>query len=126
MLPRFRPVALFCAALPFALAIAAIPATAQDQDGDGWTIADGDCCDLPGPGCPYPSQVNPGAYDVAKGKECSNVQCAARDRGNHAAHNGLWPEISSSLTSVPLVGAPPEEHKCQPGGTPMSRRRHLA
>lgn len=35
-----------------------------DADGDGWTNCNGDCCDSPGPGCPNPSQVNPGAFEV--------------------------------------------------------------
>lgn len=36
----------------------------QDLDGDGFTTCDGDCCDVAGPGCPDPSAVNPGAFDV--------------------------------------------------------------
>ncbi len=35
-----------------------------DQDGDGWTRCDGDCCDAPGQGCIDPTKVNPGAYEV--------------------------------------------------------------
>jgi hypothetical protein len=35
-----------------------------DLDGDGWTLCDGDCCDLPGPGCPSPKNVNPGAVEL--------------------------------------------------------------
>ncbi len=35
-----------------------------DVDGDGWTVADGDCCDEPGtPACDEPAKVNPGAYE---------------------------------------------------------------
>jgi hypothetical protein len=33
-----------------------------DQDGDGWTVADGDCCDNPGD-CTDPKYVNPGAFE---------------------------------------------------------------
>ncbi|MFT3774047.1 MAG: MopE-related protein [Minicystis sp.] len=36
-----------------------------DQDGDGWTICNGDCCDVAGPGCSNPKLVNPGAFEVA-------------------------------------------------------------
>ncbi|WP_437970257.1 MopE-related protein [Sorangium sp. So ce260] len=36
-----------------------------DQDGDGWTSCDGDCCDAPSDGCGSPSLVNPGAFEVA-------------------------------------------------------------
>lgn len=35
-----------------------------DSDGDGWTSCNGDCCELPGPGCVGPGQVNPGAFEV--------------------------------------------------------------
>ncbi len=35
-----------------------------DCDGDGWTVADGDCCDVPG-GCGNdPAMVNPGALEL--------------------------------------------------------------
>ena len=36
----------------------------SDSDADGWTTCNGDCCDSPGPGCPSPAQVNPGAFEV--------------------------------------------------------------
>ncbi len=36
----------------------------NDQDGDGWTIQDGDCCDVGGtPICTQPEKVNPGAFE---------------------------------------------------------------
>jgi hypothetical protein len=34
-----------------------------DQDGDGWTPAQGDCCDVAGASCADPALVNPGAYE---------------------------------------------------------------
>jgi hypothetical protein len=34
-----------------------------DCDHDGWTVADGDCCDSAG-GCLYPALVNPGAIEL--------------------------------------------------------------
>lgn len=34
-----------------------------DQDGDGWTPADGDCCDVPSGDCEDPELVNPGAFE---------------------------------------------------------------
>lgn len=37
---------------------------ATDQDGDGWTACQGDCCDAPS-GCGSPALVNPGAFEVA-------------------------------------------------------------
>jgi hypothetical protein len=35
-----------------------------DVDGDGWTACNGDCCEVPGPGCASPKLVNPGAFEV--------------------------------------------------------------
>ncbi len=36
-----------------------------DCDGDGWTVADGDCCDQTGMGCGNdPAWVNPGAVEI--------------------------------------------------------------
>ncbi len=36
-----------------------------DCDGDGWTGAEGDLCDKPGPGCgDFPELVNPGALEI--------------------------------------------------------------
>ncbi|AUX41368.1 hypothetical protein SOCE26_027790 [Sorangium cellulosum] len=37
---------------------------APDQDEDGWTICEGDCCDARSDGCPTPALVNPGAFEV--------------------------------------------------------------
>jgi hypothetical protein len=34
-----------------------------DQDGDGWTPLDGDCCDVVTANCQNPALVNPGAYE---------------------------------------------------------------
>lgn len=36
---------------------------ALDQDGDGWTPSDGDCCDVAGGDCIEPALVNPGAFE---------------------------------------------------------------
>jgi hypothetical protein len=38
-------------------------ASLLDQDGDGWTPADGDCCDVDGADCSLPELVNPGAFE---------------------------------------------------------------
>ena len=35
-----------------------------DDDGDGWTVCGGDCCDVQGPNCLNPVLVNPGAFEV--------------------------------------------------------------
>ncbi|MBI4699573.1 MAG: choice-of-anchor L domain-containing protein, partial [Deltaproteobacteria bacterium] len=37
---------------------------ATDCDADGWKVADGDCCDQPGPCGLEPKLINPGAIDV--------------------------------------------------------------
>jgi|GEM_PF-182215 len=34
-----------------------------DEDGDGWTYCNGDCCDVAGPACSQPALVNPGAFE---------------------------------------------------------------
>ncbi|WP_156040964.1 choice-of-anchor L domain-containing protein [Chondromyces apiculatus] len=36
-----------------------------DEDGDGWTVCQGDCCDSTAYGCSVPARVNPGAIEVA-------------------------------------------------------------
>ena len=41
------------------------PDDSLDEDGDGWTVCDGDCCDRVGPACGSPTLVNPGAVEVA-------------------------------------------------------------
>jgi len=45
------------------LTLSAGPALAQDLDGDGWTVADGDCADVASGLVTRPELVNPGAYD---------------------------------------------------------------
>lgn len=35
-----------------------------DVDGDGWTVCEGDCCELVGGDCVAPARVNPAAVDV--------------------------------------------------------------
>jgi hypothetical protein len=41
------------------------PDNVPDLDGDGWTVCDGDCCDVAGGACGSPALVNPGAFEVA-------------------------------------------------------------
>jgi hypothetical protein len=40
-------------------------ATNVDDDKDGWTEEQGDCCDVPSMSCPNPELVNPGAFEIA-------------------------------------------------------------
>lgn len=35
-----------------------------DEDGDGWAVCDGDCCDTLADGCADPTMVNPGAFEL--------------------------------------------------------------
>jgi hypothetical protein len=44
-------------------ACVACSSSTTDCDHDGWTVADGDCCDSAG-GCLSPAQVNPGAIEL--------------------------------------------------------------
>jgi len=64
-------VVLLCAPLGAGLALgaAALPqpgdAEGLDLDGDGWSVADGDCCDSPADGCgPEAPWINPGAFEI--------------------------------------------------------------
>lgn len=45
-------------------ACASCDSTTTDCDGDGWMVADGDCCDKPGLCGASPELVNPGALEV--------------------------------------------------------------
>jgi hypothetical protein len=44
--------------------LAAVPSFPQDLDDDGWSVADGDCHDVPTAACWFPSLVNPGALEI--------------------------------------------------------------
>lgn len=35
-----------------------------DNDGDGWTVSQGDCCDVASGSCTQPALVNPGAFEI--------------------------------------------------------------
>ncbi len=69
-LPRFAipacsltaMVAIAC--LAALLASAATPVAAQDLDGDGWSVADGDLYDVPSGLVTSPELVNPGAFEI--------------------------------------------------------------
>lgn len=54
--------ALALAVVMPAAAAGLAPAGTIDNDGDGWSEADGDCCDTTAT-CANPASVNPGAYD---------------------------------------------------------------
>ncbi len=46
-------------------ACATCSSATTDCDGDGWTVAEGDCCDQPGACGNNPKMVNPGAIELA-------------------------------------------------------------
>ena len=108
---------------------------AVDQDGDGWTACQGDCCEILDQ-CTVPSLVNPGAYDVTGNNfddDCDGIKdnpvvtCdsgLASNSGNAldyakamdlcqftvesppAASQKKWGVISASLTLADGTGVP--------------------
>lgn len=62
-----------------------------DEDGDGFSVCDGDCCDSAADGCDDPELVNPGAYDFADGvdNDCDGLtdnppECSATQKWSGA------------------------------------------
>ncbi|AUX21680.1 hypothetical protein SOCEGT47_021670 [Sorangium cellulosum] len=66
-----------------------------DQDGDGWTICEGDCCDSPSDGCTTPVLVNRGAFEVADNRIDDDCDGAVDDIALCDA--GLASDSSSAL-----------------------------
>ncbi len=50
-----------------------------DDDGDGWSVCDGDCCDRAGPCSATPELVNPGAMEVAGNQVNDDCNPATND-----------------------------------------------
>ena len=73
-----------------------------DLDGDGWTVADGDCCDEPGAPCTLPALVNPGAFEAA-GDGLDNDCDGTVD--NPAPTNCVPTPVLADLTGTQLAGA---------------------
>ncbi len=65
-----------------------------DEDGDGWTTCDGDCCDNTME-CANPAQVNPGAYDVP-GDGADNDCDGQIDNAVAACDTGLSSDSSTA------------------------------
>jgi len=64
MPPSLALLTLLLAAAPALGGGGAASPAGEDLDGDGWTAADGDCCDGPADGCgPEAPWVNPGAFE---------------------------------------------------------------
>lgn len=67
-----------------------------DQDGDGWTPADGDCCDTVG-ACADPAMVNPGAYEF--------IGNGIDDDCDASTADGAAPTPCSTASQFELLGA---------------------
>ena len=59
-----------------------------DEDGDGWTVCGGDCCDAVGPSCLNPALVNPGAFEFL-GNMVDDDCDGTKDNAVPACDNGL-------------------------------------
>jgi hypothetical protein len=89
----------------------------SDLDGDGWTSCQGDCCDVPGPGCTTsPSLINPGAYEVPGNNVDDDCNAATPDVGGATTCSGAAKfavvtaadlaqamDICQTTTAVPLL-----------------------
>jgi hypothetical protein len=64
-----------------------------DQDGDGWTVGEGDCCDTPG-SCGNPKLVNPGAFEYPGNGVDDDCDAATPD-------NAPIPNCSAGALIVP-------------------------
>src|SRR5207248_4459854 len=63
-----------------------------DCDGDGWTAAEGDCCDQPGVCGAHPELINPGAFDFPGNgidENCNGLTDAADTLDNSACDQTL-------------------------------------
>ena len=70
-----------------------------DEDGDGYTACDGDCCDVPG-ACSAPEQVNPGAFEVAGDAvddDCDGSVVAAPSCDAGLALDGAGADLARAL-----------------------------
>ena len=59
-----------------------------DEDGDGWTVCGGDCCDAIGPTCLNPTLVNPGAFEF-QGNMVDDDCDGVKDNPVPVCDNGL-------------------------------------
>jgi hypothetical protein len=73
-----------------------------DQDGDGWTIADGDCCDSPLK-CSKPEKVNPGAFEYLGNGVDDDCNPATPD--DQPAADCTDPPLATPTSSLKLVKA---------------------
>jgi hypothetical protein len=69
---------------------------AVDQDGDGWSTCDGDCCDDEIIGCIDAGLVNPGAFEIA-GNEVDDDCDGTIDEATPSCDSGLASDSSSPM-----------------------------
>ena len=74
-----------------------------DQDGDGWGLCDGDCCDSAGPCSQTPALVNPGAYEVLNNSV--NDDCDAATTDTIAPPDCSPPPLQTPTTALKLTQA---------------------
>ena len=88
-----------------------------DEDGDGWTVCGGDCCDAIGPNCLNPNLVNPGAFEVSNNMvddDCDGV----KDNAVPVCDNGLASNSNTGTDYAKAIDlcqftieAPPQKDK---------------
>jgi hypothetical protein len=69
---------------------------AMDQDGDGWSTCDGDCCDDEIIGCIDAEFVNPGAFEV-EGNEVDDNCDGVIDEATPSCDSGLASDSSTPM-----------------------------
>jgi hypothetical protein len=74
----------------------------QDQDKDGWTVADGDCCDN-ALKCSKPEKVNPGAFEYPGNNIDDDCDPSTPDDAAVADCSG--PALATPTSSLKLVKA---------------------
>jgi hypothetical protein len=91
-----------------------------DRDGDGWTICNGDCCDVASPTCPSPKLVNPGAFEVLNDGIDNDCDPATSDSVAPAACSTV-----AKLTGVTATNVANAMELCQTttASPPLSQRK---
>ncbi len=77
-------------AIGMALLLIGSTTFAQDADGDGWGVADNDCCDVASASCEHPRFVNPGALEIVGNDIDDDCDVATSD---------MTPPVACSVTA---------------------------
>lgn len=82
------------------------PDAGVDCDGDGFTLADGDCCDVAGACGAAPERVNPGAVEFTNGVDdnCNGLVDQADQLDLGVCDQGLASNASSANDAVAALG----------------------